>query len=111
MIYKLYIEIKPHFVKKDKNNLCDSKEDIEESNLDDVSLYVPPNDYKTMNTKESDDLSVEKFNGNGVKIINNDDEWKSMDILLDGREKINCGECLFGNIMDAKMNQNDCHIF
>lgn len=111
MIYKLYIEIKPHFVKKDKNNLCDSKEDIEESNLDDVSLYVPPNDYKTMNTKESDDLSVEKFNGNGVKIINNDDEWKSMDVLLDGREKINCGECLFGNIMDAKMNQNDCHIF
>lgn len=113
MIYRLYIEIKPHFIKNEmsvkgvKHSFYDEYLD----DLEDISLCEPT--YKNVNTNANEEVSSENLNlYQGVKIINNDDEIKSMDVLIDGTEKIKCAECLLGNFGFSKNSQSsDCSIF
>jgi hypothetical protein len=66
--------------------------------LDDISLNVK-------DCIISQDANENEFlisNVSGAKVINNDEDLRSMDVMIHGIEKNICGDCL---------NNNECFVF
>ena len=101
LVYKLYVDVKPYFAKDDNTTREQkdiNKEGSDNCDLDDISLNVK-------NCVINQDANENEFlisNVSGAKVINNDEDLRSMDVMIHGIEKNICGDCL---------NNNECFVF
>ena len=101
VIYKLYLEVKPHFTAERLEDEIEGIEDSESNWLGDIDII----DEKNKETNASqfknnplrDSFGTDAF---GAKIIENDDV-ESMDVLVDNHERITCNECSLSQSLDG----------